>query len=463
MNAENTDSCSQRDSAERKGYVRAHRSFNRIWKERDSAEPDILGKILDKDNLNRAYKRVKANKGAPGVDGMTIEQALPWLKEHNHELTERIRKGHYTPSPVRLAEIPKSDGGVRKLGIPTVTDRIIQQAITQQLMPIFEPLFSDGSYGYRPGRSAKDAIQKIKEYAEKGYTRAVVLDLSKYFDTLNHELLINILRRNVKDERVIQMIKRYLKSGVMENGVVMETEEGSPQGGNISPLLANIYLNEFDQEFSKRGVPCIRYADDIVLLAKSERASERLLESSTKYLEETLKLKVNREKSRTVSVFAIQNFKYLGFCFGKNGKGIYIRVHAKSWKKAKDNLRGLTSRSRCGSIVGAMKRIEVYMRGWLNYYGIASMKNNIENLNGWLYRRIRMCIWKQWKLPRTRKRKLLGLGLPEWVACEGAYSRKAYWRMANSGVVKRALTKERLIHWGFYDLATAYQSMHVNY
>ena len=463
MDAENKESCSQRDSAERKGYVRAHRSFNRIWKERDSATPDILGKILDKDNLNRAYKRVKANKGAPGVDGMTIEQALPWLKEHNHELTEKIRKGHYTPSPVRRVEIPKPDGGVRKLGIPTVTDRIIQQAITQQLMPIFEPLFSDGSYGYRPGRSAKDAIQKIKEYAEAGYTRAVVLDLSKYFDTLNHELLINILRRNVKDERVIQMIKRYLKSGVMENGVVMETEEGSPQGGNISPLLANIYLNEFDQEFSKRGVPCIRYADDIVLLARSERASERLLKSSTKYLEGTLKLKVNREKSRTVSVFAKRNFKYLGFCLGKNGKGIYIRVHAKSWKKAKDKLRELTSRSKCGSIVGAMKRIEVYMRGWLNYYGIADMKNNIASLNGWLYRRIRMCIWKQWKLPRTRKRKLLGLGLPEWVACEGAYSRKAYWRMANSGVVKRALTKERLIHWGFYDLATAYQSVHVNY
>lgn len=401
---------------------------------------------------------MKANKGAPGVDGMTIEQALPWLKEHNHELTERIRKGHYTPSPVRRVEIPKPDGGIRKLGIPTVTDRIIQQAITQQLMPIFEPLFSDGSYGYRPGRSAKDAIQRIKEYAEEGYTRVVVLDLSKYFDTLNHEMLINVLRRNVKDERVIQMIKRYLKSGVMENGVVMETEEGSPQGGNISPLLANVYLNEFDQEFSKRGVPCIRYADDIVLLAKSERASERLMESSTKYLEGTLKLKVNREKSRTVSVFAIRNFKYLGFCLGKNGRGIYIRVHAKSWKKAKDKLRKLTSRSKCGSIVGAMKRIEVYMRGWLNYYGIADMKNNIASLNGWLYRRIRMCIWKQWKLPRTRKRKLLGLGLPEWVAREGAY-----WRMANNGVVNRALTKERLIHWGFYDLATAYQSMHVNY
>ena len=463
MGAENIESCLQRDSAERKGYVRAHRSFNRIWKERDSAEPDILGKILEKDNLNRAYKRVKENKGAPGIDGMTIEDALPWLKEHNHELIQRIKSGHYTPSPVRRKEIPKPDGGVRKLGIPSVIDRIIQQAMAQQLMPIYEPLFSDGSYGYRPGRSAKDAVRKIKEYAEQGYTRAVVLDLSKYFDTLNHEMLINILRREVKDERVIQMVKRYLKSGVMENGVVIETEEGSPQGGNLSPLLANVYLNEFDQEFSRRGVPCIRYADDIVLLAKSERASERLLETSTKYLEGTLKLKMNREKSRTVSVFAIRNFKYLGFCFGKNGKGIYIRVHAKSWKKAKDKLRMLTSRSRCGSIVKTMERIEVYMRGWLNYFSMADMKNNIESLNGWLYRRIRMCIWKQWKLPKTRKRKLLGLGLPEWAACEGAYSRKAYWRMANSGVVKSALTKERLIHWGFYDLATAYQSMHVNY
>ena len=394
---------------------------------------------------------------------MTIEAALPWLKEHNRELTERIRRGKYTPSPVRRVEIPKPDGGIRKLGIPTVIDRIIQQAMLQQLMPIYELLFLDDSFGYRPGRGAKDAIFRIKEYIGQGYTRAVVLDLSKYFDTLNHTILLNLLRKQVKDERVIQMVKRYLKSGVMENGVVTETEEGSPQGGNLSPLLANVYLNEFDWEFHRRGVPCIRYADDIVLLAKSERAAERLLESSTKYLEETLKLKVNREKSRTVSVFAIRNFKFLGFCFGKNGKGIYIRVHGKSWKKAKDKLRQFTSRSRCGSIVRTMEKIKVYMKGWLNYYGIADMKNNIESLNGWLYRRIRMCIWKQWKLPRTRKRKLIGLGLSEWVACEGAYSRKAYWRMAGSGVVQRALTKERLINWGFYDLATAYQSLHVNY
>ena len=463
MGTENKESCSQRDSAERKGYVRAHRSFNRIWKERDSAELDILGKVLNKDNLNRAYKRVKANKGAPGVDGMTVEEAFEWLKEHNHELTERIRKGHYTPSPVRRVEIPKPDGGIRKLGIPTVIDRIIQQAMTQQLIPIYEPKFSDGSFGYRPGRSAKDAVQRIKEYAEQGYTRAVVLDLSKYFDTLNHELLVNILRRDIKDERVIQMIKRYLRSGVMENGVVVETEEGSPQGGNLSPLLANIYLNEFDQEFNKRGVPCIRYADDIVLLAKSERASERLLESSTKFLEGTLKLKVNREKSRTVSVFAIRNFKYLGFCFGRNGKGIYVRVHGKSWKKAKDKLRMLTSRSRCGSVVKTMERIKEYMRGWMNYYSMADMKSNIESLNGWLYRRIRMCIWKQWKLPRTRMRKLIGLGVASHYAATIAYDRKGYWFNAGNKAVNWALSKERLINWGFYDLTTAYQSMHINY
>ena len=303
MIAKNKDSCSQRDSAERKGYVRAHRSFNRIWKERDSAEPDILGKILDKGNLNRAYKRVKANKA------------------------------------------------------------------------IYEPLFSDGSYGYRPERSAKDAIQKIKEYADKGYTRAVVLDLSKYFDTIDHVKLLNLLRQNVKDERVIQMIKRYLKSGVMEDGVVVPTVEGSPQGGNLSPLLANIYLNEFDQEFKRRGVPCIRYADDIVLLAKSERASQRLLESSVKYLEGALNLRVNREKSRTVSVIAIRNFKYLVFCLGKGKNGVFIRVHPKSYMKFKDKLRVLTSRSRCGSIVKAMKRIEISARGWLNYFGIADMKS----------------------------------------------------------------------------------------
>jgi len=455
--------CSQRDNAEHEGYAKASRSFNRIWKERDSAQPRLLEAILYKDNFNRAYKRVKANKGAPGIDGMTVEEALPYLREHQKELTDRIYRGKYTPSPVRRVEIPKPDGGVRKLGIPTVIDRTIQQAIAQQLIPLYEPLFIETSYGYRPNKSAKDAIQKVKEYAEQGYTFAVTLDLSKYFDTLNHEKLINLLRKEVKDERVIQLIKRYLKSGVMENGVVMETGEGSPQGGNLSPLLANVYLNEFDQEFTRRGVPCIRYADDIVLLAKSRRASERLLESSTKYLEEKLKLTVNREKSRTVSVFAIRNFKFLGFALGRNGGGIYIRVHPKSWNKFKSKLKDLSSRRSVQNIKASLARIKVYARGWLNYYGIASMKNNMEDINGWLYHRIRMCIWKQWKLPKTKKRNLMKMGIPENYAHMAANSRKGHWFCSNLTTVKRAMTKERLINSGFYDLASAYQSVHVNY
>ena len=453
----------QRNSAEHEGYAEASRSFKRIWKERDSAQPKLLEAILHKDNFNRAYKRVKANKGAPGSDGMTVEEALVYLKEHQQELTDRIYRGKYTPSPVRSVEIPKQDGGVRKLGIPTVIDRTLQQAIMQQLVPIYEPLFADGSFGYRPNRSAKEAVLKVKEYAEQGYTYAVVLDISKYFDTINHEILINLLRKNIKDERVVQLIKRYLKSGVMENGVVINTEEGSPQGGNLSPLLANIYLNEFDQEFLKRGVPSIRYADDIVLLAKSKRASERLLESSTKYLEGKLKLTVNREKSRTVSVFAIRNFKFLGFALGRNGSGIYVRVHAKTWKKFKSRLKDLSSRRSVQSIKPSLEKIRVYARGWLNYYGIASMKNNIDDINGWLYHRIRMCIWKQWKLPKTKKRNLIKMGIPEYYAHMAANSRKGHWFCSNLTTVKRAMSKERLISGGFYDLATAYQSVHVNY
>ena len=298
----------QRDSAEHEGYAEVRSVDNRETEEQDGAS--LLDRILSRGNLNKAYKRVKANKGASGVDGMSIDEALIWLKENGEELLEKIRNGKYKPSPVRRVEIPKDDGGVRKLGIPTVIDRIIQQAIAQVLIPIYEPKFSDGSYGYRPNRSAKDAILKVKEYADEGYKYAVCLDLSKYFDTLNHELLMNMLREDIKDKMLIELIKRYLKSGVMENGIVVATREGSPQGGNLSPLLANIYLDKFDKEFEGRGVKVIRYADDILLLAKSIRAAERLLGTSTEYLEKKLKLKVNTEKSRAVSVYSIRNFGF---------------------------------------------------------------------------------------------------------------------------------------------------------
>ena len=299
----------QRDGVEHKEYAEAYSTEQREVEERDGA--DLLEKVLESENLNRAYKRVKANKGASGVDGMTVDEALPWLKEHREELLESIRNGKYKPSPVRRVEIPKDNGGTRKLGIPTVIDRIIQQAIAQVLTPIYEPKFSEGSYGYRPNRRAKDAVLKVKEYADEGYKFAVCLDLSQYFDTLCHELLMNMLREDVKDKRLIELIKKYLKSGVMENGIVTKTEEGSPQGGNLSPLLANIYLDKFDREFEGRGVKVIRYADDIILLAKSIRAAERLLRTSTEYLEKKLKLKVNTEKSRAVSVYSIQNFGFL--------------------------------------------------------------------------------------------------------------------------------------------------------
>ena len=303
------DGCLQMDGVEHKEYAEACSTEVREVVERNGA--DLLERVLDRDNLNKAYKRVKANKGASGVDGMTVNEALPWLKEHRDELLESIRNGKYKPSPVRRVEIPKDNGSVRKLGIPTVIDRIIQQAIAQVLIPIYEPKFSDGSYGYRPQRSAKDAILKVKKWADEGYKYAVCLDLSKYFDTLNHELLMNMLRQDIKDKRLTDLIKKYLKSGVMENGIVMRTEEGSPQGGNLSPLLANIYLDKFDKEFESRGVRVIRYADDIILLAKSIRAAERLLGTSTEYLEKKLKLKVNTEKSRAVSVYSIRNFGFL--------------------------------------------------------------------------------------------------------------------------------------------------------
>ena len=462
MKAEYTGNggCLQRDSTECKEYAGARSVVPPEREEMAGREPDLLEKVLDRDNLNRAYKRVKANKGAPGVDGMTVEEALPWLKEHGKELTDSIRQGKYKPDPVRRKEIPKPDGGVRKLGIPSVKDRIVQQGIAQVLTPIYEPLFTDGSYGYRPEKSAQDAIRRILEYGKQGYEWAVLLDLSKYFDTLNHEKLLNLLRREIHDERVIQLIKRFLKSGVMENGVVMPTEEGSPQGGPLSPLLANIYLNEFDHEYERRGVPVIRYADDIVILCKSERAAERLLESSIRYLEDRLKLRVNREKSHIARLNATKKFKFLGFAFGKGKDGLFVRVHKKSLAKAKDKLRDLTKRNQGRNVREVMAKAKLFLSGWLNYYGIAEMKNTMKEWDGWLRRRFRMYIWKQWKKPRTKCRNLLKLGMPEKYAKMAAMSRRGYWFMAGVSTVERAISNERLARAGYYSILKAYESIH---
>lgn len=287
----------------------------------------------------------------------------------------------------------------------------------------------------------------------------MMLDLSKYFDTLNHELLMNLLRRQIRDKQVILLIKKYLKSGVMEKGVKVRTEEGSPQGGNLSPLLANVYLNEFDQEFARRGVKVVRYTDDIVLLAKSQRAAERLLESSCRYLEKKLKLKVNREKSRMVSVYTIRNFKYLGFAFGKGKAGVFIHAHAKSLKKAKEKLKELTSRSQGRNVRVVMQNVKTYMQGWLGYFRIASMRQTMQSWNEWLRRRIRMYIWKQWKKPKTKVTNLKKLGIPDEKAHEWGNTRLGYWRISNSPVLKCSITNERLARAGYFDILGKYESM----
>ncbi|WP_054798696.1 group II intron reverse transcriptase/maturase [Paenibacillus sp. tmac-D7] len=459
MKAEYRKGCPQRDSVEHEEYAGARSIGARESRERDSAT-DLLERILGRDNLNRAYKRVKSNHGAPGIDGMTVEAALPWLREHRDELLQSIREGRYRPSPVRRKEIPKPDGsGVRKLGIPTVVDRVIQQAIAQQLQPLFEPLFSEGSYGYRPGRSAQQAIQNVKAYTEQGHGYAVEIDLSKYFDTLNHELLMNLLRKQIRDKRVTDLIKKYLKSGVMENGVRRETEEGSPQGGPLSPLLANIYLNEFDQEMKRRGVVVIRYADDIVVLAKSKRAATRLLESCRAYLENKLKLKLNAQKSKVVSVVARKHFKFLGFALGKNGSGIYIRVHSQSLAKAKKKLKELTSRSQGRNVRQVMEDVKVYIRGWIGHFYVADMKRILQSWNEWLRRRFRMYIWKQWKKPKTKVQNLRKLGIPEWQAYQWGNTRLGYWRVAGSPVLSRSITNEKLVQAGYYDFPAQYERL----
>ena len=383
--AENVRSCLQRDSTECEGYAGAQSAVQPGSGETAGRSQNLLEAILYRDNLNRAYKRVKANKGAPGVDGVTVEEALPWLKEHGKEMTEAIRSGKYKPTAVRRKEIPKPDGGVRKLGIPTVKDRIVQQAIAQQLMPQYEPKFSEGSYGYRPGRSA--------------------------------------------------------------------------QGGPLSPLLANVYLNEFDWEYERRGVPVIRYADDIVLLCKSQRAAERLLESSIRHLEGKLKLRVNRDKSHIARVNATKNFKFLGFAYGKGKDGLFIRAHPKALLKAKNRLHAITKRNRGVNVRKVMQEIKVYMTGWLNYYGIASLKTKMREWDEWLRHRIRAYIWKQWKKPKTKLKNLMKLGVPEYYAYMAANSHRGYWFTVNTGAVTRGITNERLTRAGFFERSPAYESI----
>jgi len=416
---------------------------------------DLMERILSPDNLNRAYKRVKQNKGSHGVDGMTVEELLPYLKTYGEVLKESILTGRYKPQPVRRVEIPKPEGGVRLLGIPTVVERVIQQATAQVLTPIYEKKFSDSSYGFRPGRSARQAIEQSREYINDGYTWTVDIDLAKYFDTVNHDKLMRLISQDVKDGRVISLIRKFLESGVMINGVVMDTEEGTPQGGNISPLLSNIMLHELDMELERRGLKFCRYADDCNIYVKSRKAAERVMKSITRFIEVDLKLKVNQDKS---TVDRAWKLKFLGFSFyySSQKREYRVRVHPKPIKKFKAKLKELTGRSKGISMDIRLYKLKQAIQGWVNYFGIADIKTLAKNLDEWLRRRIRMVIWKTWKRVRTRFASLQKLGLDRQKAWEYANTRKGYWRISDSPILHRTLTNKILESRGLVSISGIY-------
>ena len=412
---------------------------------------EILEEILSRDNMNLAYKRVKGNKGASGIDDMRVDELLQYLKENGEQIKEDIRKGEYNPKAVRRVEIPKADGSKRKLGIPTVVDRMIQQAIAQQLSKIYEPIFSENSYGFRPNRSCHDAILRAKEIMNNGYKWVVDLDLEKFFDTVNQDLLISIIRRKVNEDKVVSLIRKYLQAGVLVNGVFEKTEKGTPQGGNISPILSNIMLNELDKELESRGLQFVRYADDCIIFTKSRKAAERVMENITKFIEKKLRLKVNRKKSKVDRPWRI---KYLGFSFYQNKGKVEIRIHQKSIKKFKEKIREITSRSNAMRMETRFLKLKQVIKGWVNYFKIANMKMIAQRLDEWIRRRIRMCYWKQWKKIKTKHDNLVRLGIENDKAWQFANTRKSYWRISNSQILAESLNNKILERLGYLSLSS---------
>ena len=419
---------------------------------------ELLEKILDDKNLYNAYKQVYKNKGASGVDGVTVEELDVYLFQHKEEIKEQIRNLKYKPSPVRRVEIPKENGKKRKLGIPTAVDRVIQQAIVQVITPLFEPQFSETSYGFRPNRSCEMAIIKALEYFNDGYDWIVDIDLQAFFDNVNQDKLIGIIRRSIKDGRVVSLIRKYLVSGVMINGVVQPTKVGTPQGGNLSPLLSNIMLNELDKELEKRGLRFVRYADDCLIMVKSEKAANHVMESVTRYIENKLGLIVNAEKSK---VARPRDIKYLGFGFyTKKGKW-RPKPHLKSVQKFKSKLKDITSRSNAMSISDKITKVNQVIRGWINYFRIADMKWLMKETSEHLRHRLRMCIWKYWKNSKTKYKALRKLGITEYNAYMVANTRRGYYWVASTAVLHIAISNKRLKQKGLVFPLDHYQKVHI--
>lgn len=412
----------------------------------------LLEHILSPANLKAAYKRVLRNKGAGGIDEMQVESLKDYLIKEKDALTASILEGKYRPNPVRRVEIPKEHGKKRQLGIPTVVDRVIQQAITQVLSPIYEKQFSQNSYGFRPKRNAHQALQQCQRYINEGYRYAVDMDLEKFFDTVNQSKMIEVLSRTIRDGRVISLIHRYLQAGVVVASKFEQTAVGVPQGGPLSPLLSNIMLNELDKELERRGHRFVRYADDMLILCKSERSAERTMENLRRYIEEKLFLKVNRDKS---TVAYITKVKFLGYSFYMH-RGCRLRIHLKSVEKMRLKIRELTWRSNGWGNARRKEALKQFITGWVNYFTLADMQNLLARVDEWYRRRLRMVLWKQWKRVRTRGVNLVKLGIAKSKAWEFANTRKGYWHTANSWILSTSVTNERLKQAGYVFLSDCY-------
>ena len=420
-----------------------------------NAGAGLWEQVWERQNLLRALHRVESNRGAPGVDGMTVEELRPYIIAYWREIRGALDGGRYRPSPVRRVGIPKPEGGERQLGIPTVLDRFIQQAIAQVLSPLFESHFSPHSYGFRPGRSAQEAMKQAQEYVQDGYDWVVDIDLERFFDRVNHDMLMARVARVVKDKRVLKLIRAYLESGVMVNGVVMEPEEGTPQGGPLSPLLSNIMLDDLDKELEKRGHKFVRYADDCNVYVKTQRAGERVKGSVVQILEKKLKLKVNRQKSK---VDRASRVKFLGFSLYKYRGEVRIRVATKSLQRFRRRLRRLTRRTRSGKLEDIIREVNQYLRGWIGYFRLADTPSVFEDLEGWIRRRLRQMVWKRWKRGRTRYRELVALGVPRERAALGAVGTSP-WRMSRTPVVNEALSNAYWQKLGLEGIGQRYRQL----
>jgi len=422
----------------------------------EQADFGLLEQILSPSNLNQAYKQVRSNKGSGGVDGLGVDELLNYLLEHGDELIQSIIKGKYKPNPVRRVEIPKEEGKKRQLEISTVVDRVIPQAIAQILSPIYEPLFSNNSYGFRPKRSAHDALKQCQKYISDGYKYTVDMDLEKYFDTVSHSKLIEVLSKTIKDCRVISLIHKYMNAGVVDKGRFVETKIGVPQGGPLSPLLSNIMLNELDTELERRGHKFVRYADDCMILCKSKRAAQRTLDHIVPFIEGKLYLKVNKEKT---VVAHVKDVKFLGHGFYINkGQGL-LRVHPKSITKMKEKIKELTSRSNGWGNERRKNALRQYITGWVNYFKLANMKSLLMETDRWYRRRLRMVIWKQWKRIKTRFQNLIKLGICQIKAMMFSNTRKGYWHTAKSPILSTSVSNESLQKAGYLFFSTYYSSV----